>query len=391
MSGTNCHVVIEEAPPLPVTADSRPVWLIPLSAKTPEALRQRIDDLLSWLDGAGRSQTLDDIGYTLQIGRSHFGQRRAVIAGDIDELRERLTRLRDGFDADESAVSEKIDKKALRERLKNVEEVFAAPGSPDSERYPALLDELREIYLASADIDWARLYPDAAYRRISMPAYPFVRERYWVAKPVEVAAKSESQPAIDPADVPIYYQPVWEAEGDAQVSPLTLQNNDTLLIFDVDQELFQTLQAELGAARVMLVLPGAGWRRVADQIVELDPATAADYVNLFENLHNEKRRVSHVLHLWPARLDAADQLADTTLSAGLYYTFSTIQAAARHALNALRRFWYVHRYADGLPQPFERGGGGFRALPGAVVSQSAFFYRRRRCRARCAAGADHPP
>jgi len=40
--------------------------------------------------------------------------------------------------------------------------------------------KLLELWVKGLSFDWQRLYGDATPRRISLPTYPFARERYWV-------------------------------------------------------------------------------------------------------------------------------------------------------------------------------------------------------------------
>jgi polyketide synthase 7 len=94
ISGTNAHVLIEEAPaagtPPKDTAAGRPV-LWPLSAKTPEALRAMAAQLRSHVDGR-----MLDTGYSLATTRSAFSQRAAVVASDQAAMRRGLDALAEG-------------------------------------------------------------------------------------------------------------------------------------------------------------------------------------------------------------------------------------------------------------------------------------------------------
>ncbi|MCK2244831.1 MULTISPECIES: type I polyketide synthase [unclassified Crossiella] len=77
ISGTNAHVVLEQAPAdLPV-ADTPGPWLI--SARTPEALRTSAAQLVSTVDTPG-------MAHTLATGRVHFRHRAVVLGGDRDGL-----------------------------------------------------------------------------------------------------------------------------------------------------------------------------------------------------------------------------------------------------------------------------------------------------------------
>ncbi|OMG70997.1 SDR family NAD(P)-dependent oxidoreductase, partial [Burkholderia ubonensis] len=49
------------------------------------------------------------------------------------------------------------------------------------------LAKLLDLWVQGLAIDWNRLYPDAKPRRVSLPTYPFARERHWVSAPDDAA------------------------------------------------------------------------------------------------------------------------------------------------------------------------------------------------------------
>ncbi|MER7016320.1 type I polyketide synthase, partial [Saccharopolyspora sp. NPDC000359] len=95
-SGTNAHVVLEEAPapePAPDAPTPPPVvpWL--LSARTPEALRVQAARLA---DHLGDDASVLDIGFSLATTRAAFDERAVVVAGDLDQRRKALLSFAEG-------------------------------------------------------------------------------------------------------------------------------------------------------------------------------------------------------------------------------------------------------------------------------------------------------
>jgi acyl transferase domain-containing protein/NADPH:quinone reductase-like Zn-dependent oxidoreductase/short-subunit dehydrogenase/acyl carrier protein len=78
-SGTNAHVVLEEAPAVAVLEAGleRPYHLLTISAKTTEGLREQVEVYRERLQGRDEDR-LADICYTANAGRAHFGQRLIV-------------------------------------------------------------------------------------------------------------------------------------------------------------------------------------------------------------------------------------------------------------------------------------------------------------------------
>ena len=89
IGGTNAHIILEEAPPLPGSDDSRPYHVLTLSAKTPTALDRYTANLAQHLKHQSPA-ALADVAYTLQCGRKSFDYRRIVIAHTCDQAAHRL-------------------------------------------------------------------------------------------------------------------------------------------------------------------------------------------------------------------------------------------------------------------------------------------------------------
>ncbi|GCE15722.1 type I polyketide synthase [Tengunoibacter tsumagoiensis] len=84
MGGTNAHIILEEAPPRSASGPSRPWQLLPLSARTETALPQVIIRLKQHLE-AHPDLKLADVAHTLQVGRAHFANRRALVCSSVAE------------------------------------------------------------------------------------------------------------------------------------------------------------------------------------------------------------------------------------------------------------------------------------------------------------------
>lgn len=96
LSGTNVHVILEQAPaPVDSAATTPPVaqtlgapWIFPLSATSPEALRRSATRLADWVVARGDVDGVElrDLAYTLARRRAHRTARTAVLAAGADEL-----------------------------------------------------------------------------------------------------------------------------------------------------------------------------------------------------------------------------------------------------------------------------------------------------------------
>ena len=82
VGGTNAHVILEEARVRPPSGPARRWQLLPLSARTPEALEQATTNLATFLE-TNPDANLADIAYTLQTGRRAFEQRRVIVSQSV--------------------------------------------------------------------------------------------------------------------------------------------------------------------------------------------------------------------------------------------------------------------------------------------------------------------
>jgi phthiocerol/phenolphthiocerol synthesis type-I polyketide synthase E len=83
IGGTNAHVVLEEAPRDSERLSAATPQLLILSARTETALEQATSRLASHLS-ANPDVDLQDVSWTLQVGRRHFQHRAAVVADSAD-------------------------------------------------------------------------------------------------------------------------------------------------------------------------------------------------------------------------------------------------------------------------------------------------------------------
>ena len=91
LSGTNAHLVLEEAPTPPCRTpktQSPAEELITLSAKTPAALARYIENLRRHLEAS--AVALTDLAYTLNVGRDAYSCRFACVVRSTEELVVRL-------------------------------------------------------------------------------------------------------------------------------------------------------------------------------------------------------------------------------------------------------------------------------------------------------------
>ncbi len=198
LSGTNCHIVLEEAPVADPIVDEGTVQIFVLSAKSTDALKQLTEAYLQRLK-CGIDGTLGDMCFTAGTGRGHYDFRLAILSDSLHELAGKLSLLinsqlqtceKEGIYYGEhkvgkSVTSEKgafVVTEAEIRRMGSVAGRMTGSLGNDMERR-SVLKELCGLYVKGADIDWNSLYNGSVPHRISLPGYPFEKKRCWIDIP----------------------------------------------------------------------------------------------------------------------------------------------------------------------------------------------------------------
>ncbi|MER6911899.1 amino acid adenylation domain-containing protein [Streptomyces sp. NPDC000594] len=168
LSGTNCHVVLEEPPARTDRPECAGVHLYPVSARNEELFAETVALQLAALDDRP-GYRLDDICRTLQTGREHQPVRAVVLCDSREALREGLTRL---LRSREEAAAHADGGPVV---LRGAE---SAAGTDLPERFRPLAEAVTG-YLTARPKPFAGLYRETDVRRVSLPPQLFDRARLW--------------------------------------------------------------------------------------------------------------------------------------------------------------------------------------------------------------------
>ncbi|WP_139488194.1 SDR family NAD(P)-dependent oxidoreductase [Brevibacillus dissolubilis] len=189
-----------EESPIPTTQSTieHACFLFALSAKNEAALKTKLADVHTWLEKSGDQHRPGDISYTMLVGRSHFSVRITFVAQTIGELKAKVALL----NQPEHLATELEKRKTLiaqpknaYEELDNLLHTIQRPEAAHLAEYSNQLTALATFYLSGYDIDWKSLYLHTDYHRISMPTYPFAKDRYWIPEPATKPAAPNSPQA----------------------------------------------------------------------------------------------------------------------------------------------------------------------------------------------------
>jgi acyl transferase domain-containing protein/NAD(P)-dependent dehydrogenase (short-subunit alcohol dehydrogenase family) len=181
--GANAHVLLEEPPVVEMSKLlAKPSYLIVLSAKTENSLQKKIKTLLKWLERDPNS-SLEEISYTLNMGRGHYTWRCALVIDSLATLKTTLESLDNQVNADNIFVGQIPDDFRLspmfKELVRLTQETIISQKLTPNNYYEKLLI-LGDLYVHGCNIDWQVLYQDERVKRISLPTYPFAETKYWI-------------------------------------------------------------------------------------------------------------------------------------------------------------------------------------------------------------------
>ncbi len=228
-SGTNAHVVVKEADVL-VREDGemerkgdgeKDLQLFTLSARNQKALFQLAADYISYLE-LHPDVLIEDICYTVNVGRSHFNHRIALIVTSVAELQAKLVQYTTQETTSElwqskanlnqkpklalivsAQVSSEL-KKLAESLIENpfvssdtanvywqIDNLQTIPNNnqkiiilsqikPDLNNWQIIISGLAQLYVLGVNINWKALSKNCSGKKISLPTYPFQRQSYWL-------------------------------------------------------------------------------------------------------------------------------------------------------------------------------------------------------------------
>lgn len=177
--GSNAHLIVEEYRSTAETKrrdEQEMSVIVPLSARTKEQLKQKAHDLLNFLHK--EQPFLIDTAYTLQTGREAMQERLGFIVSSIDQLAIKLQAYINGELIIENTYQGQVKRhQDMRSFFDNGTDLRQTLDNWITQRKWA---ELLDLWVKGMTFDWNKLYDENKPKRISLPSYPFAKEKYWV-------------------------------------------------------------------------------------------------------------------------------------------------------------------------------------------------------------------
>ncbi len=193
------------------------------------------------------------------------------------------------------------------------------------------LDAVGRLWVAGAAINWEGMHRGEKRLRISLPTYPFERQRYWIeSRPIEATTAKDAEPPQKEKDIADwFYLPSWRRTASAMLPVGNAGRNDTWVVFDEPQASGHSLFGKLDLPGTVITVESASqFERRSQLRYAMDTTVAAHYAQLLEQLRADGLWPDHIL--WPSSAGAALE-PGPTIERRIVATMHLVQAIENYS------------------------------------------------------------
>lgn len=314
LSGTNCHIVLEETPIVRkdienngCNNDTR-IKVLTMSAKSKCSLiyltSQYVRRLVNEPD-----IDLNDLCYTANTSRGQYTHRLAIVFTDYNDLLCKLNYLvtsklstleKNGTYYGEYKIiasdrpvtsNEEITDEELRNISISVQSnLIKKHDTITEEERKYMLDKLCIAYVKGVHIDWEELYKFHNHKKLSLPCYPFEKKTCWIDIQTKITVDTNH------ADINknLYHRVTWREKA-FEVSEASMSSG-TFLIISAEEDAYknylQLIREQVN--EVVEVVYGEEFIQRNDGKYTIN-GTEEDYTALFDKLKH--RNITKIIYL----------------------------------------------------------------------------------------------
>ena len=386
-SGTNAHMIIEEAPVIELQNALKPGYMIALSARSNEQLVKQAKQLIDYCETESQVDC-GNMSYTLILGRKHFNHRLACIVQDQQEL---AVLLKDWLEKGEipGIYSSEIHKSSQRDPalkkygnqcIQNIKSI------ENPKEYIEQLSNVADLYVKGYELEYKELFLNDGYCRISLPTYPFERESYWVPRQ---EIKSYNRRPVKRSKFSDYRVKRYEQKEDLTgsefsqdlqyekscelmtfeetlreeaLSPTSSAGLKTLVFFvsnpEYQHKLSEVVRNTDNRVNTIFISRGTNYQKQSEQNYSMDFDIMENYREALKSIHENYGEIDAIIHI--SSLEKLDFSKETQ------YILYILQTVAQLKLK-IRRILLAGQYKSGIECCYMESWIGFERSLGLVL------------------------
>lgn len=358
LSGTNCHIILEEYKDTAMhhsKANQQNINILTVSAKTLPALFLILKSYMNFL--MQEEINLENFLFTANTGRDIYEYKVAIHFIEISDVIQIISKVLALHDFSLDIPSFYYNHTKKKTACNTLQETMAKETVC---RYAAsdckLLEAAKEIcslYIQGIGIDWNELYVNKDVNKISIPAYSFCRQPFWM-----------DIPKVKKND--IMYSMEWSKDEKAALRPIDLSGKAILVLGG-----YQPLLEGLSSERYSVIWVELGEKYLKkDENYYIIASQYEDYCHLFEEL--KTRNISHIIHSHTGK-PIVNHMDDITeeLNKGVFSLFYIVKAIFACGLSGridITIITYLANRVTGKEFTYKPSNGALDGL-GKVISK----------------------
>lgn len=184
----------------------------------------------------------------------------------------------------------------------------------------SLFNAAGQLWIPGVSIDWNALHAGEMPRRVSLPTYPFERQRYWIEPGAKILASKAAEEAsvVEAAQSEQWFhRRLWKKSPADQTAPA---DHACWLLFLDETGLGREISTQLKTSghQVLEVVVGDKYKRRGAGSYAIRPGVREDYDELFKDIVKRENPPTKIVHLWPVTDAKAGRPLDQALDLSFY-------------------------------------------------------------------------
>lgn len=329
ISGTNCHVVLEEYQNVAKQEVNKEASVFFISAKNEESLKGILSKYSDYLITCPYS--FADICFSSAIARNHYSHRIAIIADSIVDLKNKI----DQYLFDRKHLENQLNNQIFYHNLTH-HHSWTLPTQLSGN-----LEYILNLYFSGQHVNWKNILGTQSRRKVPLPTYAFLSKRHWPKIEIEM---NDIQQRIDS----VCHSLKWIAEENI---PEAVKGSYGKYLYFMQElpahENFFNLSVKNGVQGIKVYM-GTEFRQINDNTFSIAPNNSGHYEKLIQEL-SCNGQIAGVVHMWDcapigSAMNSLEGISDSQI-AGTLSSYHLIRAFQKQFIEPAIRFITMTSYA----------------------------------------------